>query len=105
MLEVNQVLAIACIMLTWLWGRERLYEKIIAASLPIPDLLKELQKGKIHRVSGTAIYMSGKGKHATFFERLRLARFGGRALNASPASAYFQLPPGRVVELGAQITV
>jgi hypothetical protein len=30
-------------------------------SLPVADLLKDLQKGKIHRVSGTAIYMSGKG--------------------------------------------
>ncbi len=187
-------------MLTWIWGRQRLYKKIIAASLPIADLLKELKKGKIHRVSGTAIYMSGKGtqvpnallhnlkhnqvlhervillhvmttdeptaseeerlefedlgdglqnvtirfgftetpdvptalkerlkddrkiqagkttyflgresygmgKHATVIDRLRLSVFGVLARNASPATAYFQLPPGRVVELGAQITL
>ncbi len=187
-------------MLIWLWGRRRLYEQIIKASLPIADLLKELQKGKIHRVSGTAIYMSGKGtqvpnallhnlkhnqvlhervillhvtttdqpkaapedqveyedlgnglqsvtirfgftetpdvpaalkqrlkgemklnvgkatyflgrenygigKHATLIDRIRLSLFAVMARNASPATAYFQLPPGRVVELGAQITL
>lgn len=187
-------------MMTWLWGRRRLYKRIVEASLPIADLLRELKKGKIHRVSGTAIYMSGKGtqvpnallhnlkhnqvlhervillhvmttdqptaaeedkleyedlgdglqnvtirfgftetpdvpaalkerlvgpvklqsgkatyflgresygmgKHATFIERFRLSLFGLLARNASPATAYFQLPPGRVVELGAQITL
>ncbi|MES2657274.1 MAG: potassium transporter Kup [Verrucomicrobiota bacterium] len=191
---------VMCTMLIWLWGRRRLYERIVAASLPIADLLKDLKKGKIHRVSGTAIYMSGKGtqvpnallhnlkhnqvlhervillhvmttdqptaseedllefedlgdglqnvtirfgftetpdvplalkerlkgerklqvgkttyflgresygmgKHATFMDRLRLSVFGVLARNASPATAYFQLPPGRVVELGAQITL
>ncbi|GAA5131296.1 potassium transporter Kup [Luteolibacter yonseiensis] len=191
---------VMCTMLTWLWGRKRLYERIVAASLPIADLLRELKKGRIHRVSGTAIYMSGKGtqvpnallhnlkhnqvlhervillhvmttdqptaseedlleyedlgdglqnvtirfgftetpdvpaalkkrlkgdaklqvskatyflgresygmgKHATFMDRLRLSIFGVLARNASPATAYFQLPPGRVVELGAQITL
>jgi KUP system potassium uptake protein len=48
-------------MLIWIWGRRRLYTRILRDSLPIDDLLKELHKGKIHRVSGTAIYMSGKG--------------------------------------------
>ena len=187
-------------MLIWLWGRRRLYARIVKASLPIADLLKELEKGKIHRVSGTAIYMSGKGtqvpnallhnlkhnqvihervillhvmttdqpraaeedlleyedlghgmqnvtirfgftetpdvptalkerlkgdaklqvgkatyflgresygvgKHATLIDRIRLSLFAVMARNASPATAYFQLPPGRVVELGAQITL
>jgi KUP system potassium uptake protein len=188
------------IMLIWIWGRSRLYVRIMKDSLPIDMLLKDLQKGKIHRVSGTAIYMSGKdlrvptallhnlkhnqvlhervillhvmtldqpmanpddtldyedlgdgvhratlrfgfaetpdvptalklrmpasarfqpgkatyflgretygvGKHATFLDRLRLSLFAVMARNASPATAYFQLPPGRVVELGAQITL
>jgi len=188
------------LMLTWLWGRKRLYRRIIKDSLPIESLLKDLEKGKIHRVSGTAIYMSGKGtqvpnallhnlkhnqvlhervvllhvtttdqpqalpedrleyedlglglqnvtirfgftetpdvpkalkerltddrkivagkatyflgretygigKHATMIEKLRLTIFAALARNASPATAYFQLPPGRVVELGAQITL
>lgn len=188
------------LMLIWLWGRKRLYTRIMESSLPIDDLLKDLGKGKIHRVSGTAIYMSGKGtqvpnallhnlkhnqvlhervillhvrttdqptaaeadlleyedlgdgvqnvtirfgfaetpdvpaalkkrltgpaklqvgkatyflgresygvgKHASFMDRLRMALFAVMARNASPATAYFQLPPGRVVELGAQITL
>lgn len=187
-------------MLIWLWGRRRLYERILKDSLPIDDLMKDLQRGKIHRVSGTAIYMSGKGtqvpnallhnlkhnqvlhervillhvrttdqpkavqedlveyedlgggvqnvtirfgftetpdvpqalkerlkgerkiqvgkttyflgresygvgKHASFISRIRLSIFAALARNASPATAYFQLPPGRVVELGAQITL
>ena len=188
------------IMLIWIWGRRRLYARILRDSLPIDDLLKDLQKGKIHRVSGTAIYMSGKGlqvptallhnlkhnqvlhervillhvmtldqpmanpgdmldyedmgdgvhratlrfgfaetpdvptalklrmpesarfqpgkatyflgretygvgKGATFLDRVRLSLFAVMARNASPATAYFLLPPGRVVELGGQITL
>ncbi|NJM37559.1 MAG: potassium transporter Kup, partial [Akkermansiaceae bacterium] len=188
------------IMLIWIWGRKKLYIRIKQDSLPIEDLLKDLHKGKIHRVSGTAIYMSGKGTHvptallhnlkhnqilherlillhvitldqphasdddmldyedlgdgmhratlrfgfadtpdvpnalllkmpenarfqpnkatyflgretycvgkkATFVDRIRLSLFAAMARNASPATAYFQLPPGRVVELGAQITL
>ena len=192
--------AVMSIMLIWIWGRQRLYARIMRDSLPIDDLLKDLHKGKIHRVSGTAIYMSGKGlqvptallhnlkhnqvlhervillhvmtldqpranpdemmdyedlgdgvhratlrfgfaetpdvptalklrmpesarfqpgkatyflgretygvgKKATFIDRLRLSIFAALARNASPATAYFQLPPGRVVELGGQITL
>jgi KUP system potassium uptake protein len=188
------------IMLIWIWGRKKLYTRIKAESLPIADLTQNLHKGKIHRVSGTAIYMSGKGlevptallhnlkhnqvlherllllhvmtldqphasptdaiecedlgdgvyratlkfgfadtpdvpmalqtllpedirfkpekatyflgretynvgKKATAFDRIRLSLFAAMARNASPATAYFQLPPGRVVELGAQITL
>jgi len=188
------------LMMTWLWGRERLYQRIAKESFPVDSLLKDLGRGKIHRVSGTAIYMSGKGtqvptallhnlKHnqvlhecvillhvmtldqphsersemmehenlgqgvhrvtlkfgfadnpevpdtlkcllpeelrfnpgkATYFlgretyfvgkkagnfDRIRLFLFAIMARNASSATAYFQLPPGRVVELGAQITL
>jgi len=188
------------IMLIWIWGRKRLYARLTQEALPIDVLLQDLHKGKIHRVSGTAIYMSGKGPHvptallhnlkhnqvlhervillhvmtldqpmaneddmldyedlgdgmhratlrfgfaetpdvpaalkrrmpekarfqpgkatyflgretygvgkkATFVDRFRLSLFAVMARNASPATAYFQLPPGRVVELGAQITL
>ena len=188
------------LMLIWIWGRARLYESIMRESLPVDVLLQDLHKGRIHRVSGTAIYMSGKGlqvptallhnlkhnqilhervillhvmtldqpcacsdetldteelgeglyrmtlrfgfaetpdvpsallarmpetlrfqpakatyflgretygvgKNASFIDRVRLSLFAVMARNASPATAYFQLPPGRVVELGAQITL
>lgn len=188
------------LMLIWIWGRERLYVRITRDSLPVDSLLQDLRKGRIHRVQGTAIYMSGKGlqvptallhnlkhnqvlhervillhvmtldqpragqeeildyqelgegvhrvtlkfgfaetpdvpsalkarmpetvrfqpgkatyflgretygvgKKATFTDRVRLSLFAVMARNASPATAYFQLPPGRVVELGAQITL
>jgi KUP system potassium uptake protein len=47
----------------------------------------------------------GVGKKATVTDRFRMSVFAIMARNASPATAYFQLPPGRVVELGAQITL
>lgn len=192
--------AVMSLMLIWIWGRARLYARLMAEALPASDLLKSLRKGKIHRVSGTAIYMSGKelrvpnallhnlkhnqvlhervillhvmtldqpranpgeilectelgeglhrailrfgfaetpdvptalesrlpehlcfqpgkttyflgsesyrvGKSAALFDRIRLPIFAAMARNASSATAYFQLPPGRVVELGAQITL
>ncbi len=188
------------VMLIWIWGRRLLYARILKDSFPIDMLLKDLHKGKIHRVSGTAIYMSGKGlqvptallhnlkhnqvihqqvillhvetldqpraaekevldcvdlgdgvqrvtlrfgfaetpdvpaalkgrmpaefrfqpgkatfflgretygvgKHATVTDKIRISLFAIMARNASPATAYFQLPPGRVVELGAQLTL
>lgn len=188
------------LMITWLWGRARLYARLSREALPIDALLGDLKKGHIHRVSGTAVYMSGRGdtvptallhnlkhnqvlhervvllhvdtldqphavpaesmqhidlgegvhrvnlsfgfadtpdvpdalkaglpeeikfhpgkatyvlgretygvgKNASALDRLRLALFAVMARNASPATAYFRLPPGRVVELGAQITL
>ena len=188
------------LMVTWLWGRARLYARLSREALPIAALLEDLKRGSIHRVHGTAVYMSGRGdtvptallhnlKHnqvlhekvvllhvhtldqpyvnpseaaehfdlgegmhrvnlnfgfadtpdvpealktrlpesvkfnpgkATYFlgretygvgknasalDRIRLVLFAIMARNASPATAYFRLPPGRVVELGAQITL
>ncbi|MES2997474.1 MAG: potassium transporter Kup [Verrucomicrobiota bacterium] len=187
-------------MLIWLWGRERLLKKMTKESLPVDILLKEISRGAIHRVSGIAVYLTGRNnqvpgallhnlkhnkvlhetvlllhvettdesrvdpgerldlielgegmmdvtlrfgfaetpdvpqmlgtylpekirfkpgkttfflgretyrmsKDANMFDRIRLSLFGAMARNASPATAYFQLPPGRVVELGAQITL
>jgi KUP system potassium uptake protein len=184
----------------WFWGRTRLYQRMMTGALPVRDLLSELAKGKIHRVSGSAVYMSGKdtkvptallhnlkhnqvlhqqvillhvatsdephatgperiahqdlgegfhrvtlqfgfadspavplalkqllpeslhfnpnkatyflgretygvGKNAGIFDRVRLFLFAVMARNASAATAYFQLPPGRVVELGAHVTL
>jgi KUP system potassium uptake protein len=192
--------AIMALMLIWIWGRKRLYDRIIATALPVADLLSDLAKGKIHRVAGSAVYMSGKdtkvptallhnlkhnqvlhqqvillhvatsdaphafgperishqdlgeglhrvtlqfgfadspdvpkamkelmpealhfnpnkatyflgretygiGKNAGIFDRARLFLFAIMTRNASAATAYFQLPPGRVVELGAHITL
>ncbi len=191
---------VMALMMIWLWGRERLYLRISREALPVDSLLGELGRGRILRVHGTAIYMSGKGtqvptallhnlKHnqvlhervillhvmtldqphasrkemleheelgqglhrvslkfgfadipevpgtlksllpadlhfhpgkatyflgretyfvgrkAGLFDKVRLFLFAVMARNASPATAYFQLPPGRVVELGAQITL
>jgi KUP system potassium uptake protein len=39
------------------------------------------------------------------WEKLRLVLFAWMTRNATPATAYFSLPPSRVVELGAQISL
>ncbi|MES2922902.1 MAG: potassium transporter Kup [Verrucomicrobiota bacterium] len=59
--------------------------------------------GKTTYFLGSETYFVGKA--ASFMDRLRLPIFAAMARNASPATAYFQLPPGRVVELGAQVTL
>lgn len=192
--------AILMLMMVWLWGRQRLMARFAKEAIPVDLLLSDLHKGRIHRVSGTAVYMSGKGrqlptalmhnlkhnqvlheqvlllhvmtldqphldptnsltveevgegihqvvlrfgfadspdvpaalkellpdsirfqpgkttyflgsesyrvgKMATVYDRVRLFLFAIMARNASSATAYFNLPPGRVVELGAQITL
>lgn len=193
-------IVVLSITLIWIWGRRMLYARNLENALPLETLQKDLRKGKIHRVSGTAIYMSGKGlqvptallhnlkhnqvlhervillhvvtmdepraseeesiefedfgdgllrvvlrfgftetpdvpdalkkrlpanqrfqpgkatyflgretygvgKNATFIDRMRLTLFAAMVRNASTATAYFKLPPGRVVELGAQVTL
>ena len=76
----------------------------------VPAALKHRMPEKARFQPGKATYFLGRetygvGKHATFIDRVRLSLFAVMARNASPATAYFQLPPGRVVELGAQITL
>lgn len=53
--------AVMAWMLIWIWGRNRLFGRISKEDLPVSALLRDLKKGGIHRVSGTAIYMSGRG--------------------------------------------
>jgi KUP system potassium uptake protein len=199
-LPITAAAVLVSLMLTWLWGRRRLLSRITQTALPVKDLLSDLARGNIHRVPGTAIYMSGRStavpnallhnlkhnqvlhervlllhietldqphvnpheslhhedlgqgvhrvtlsfgfadtpnvpvalrtrlpealafspgkgtyflgrenygmpKNASVLDRVRLAVFAAMARNASPATAYFHLPPGRVVELGAQLTL
>ncbi len=188
------------LMLTWIWGRRRLSERMANQALPIMDFVRELSREKIHRVPGLAIYMTGHsasiptallhnlkhnhvahqrilllhvrtldephahdrdvleleemgqgihratlrfgfadkpdvplalkerlpdfigfkpgkstyflgqesyrvGSQASPLDRVRLTVFEAMARNASPATAYFNLPPSRVVELGSQVTL
>lgn len=188
------------LMLTWIWGRKRLAVRMAEQELSVEDFVRELGHGKIHRVPGLAIYMSGHshriptallhnlkhnhvahqgivllhvktldvphaeseemmeyedmgsgissvslkfgyadtpdvpkalrerlpestgyrpgkstyflgqesyrvGTHASLLDRIRLNVFEAMARNASPATAYFHLPPSRVVEMGAQVTL
>jgi KUP system potassium uptake protein len=68
----------------------------------LPEAVR-FQPGKATNFLGRETY--GVGKNATFVDRIRLSLFAIMARNASSATAYFQLPPGRVVELGAHVTL
>jgi KUP system potassium uptake protein len=46
-------------MLTWKRGRLVLGRKLAEASMSIPSLLESLQSSSVHRVSGTAVFMTG----------------------------------------------
>jgi KUP system potassium uptake protein len=76
----------------------------------VPNALKKHLPQAIRFQPGKATYFLGRetyavGKKASLFDRIRLSIFATMARNASPATAYFKLPPGRVVELGAQLTL
>jgi KUP system potassium uptake protein len=69
---------------------------------PLPEGLK-FNPAKATYFLGRETY--GVGQNAGLLDRARLFLFAVMARNASPATAYFKLPPGRVVELGSQITL
>jgi KUP system potassium uptake protein len=92
-------------------GLHRVTLKFGFAEAPdVPAALKSLMPEPVRFQPGKATYFLGRetygvGKKATYWDRSRMSLFAIMARNASPATAYFQLPPGRVVELGAQITL
>ncbi len=47
------------LMTTWRKGRQILFRRLQPSFLPLADFLSSLAHGKIHRVPGTAIFMSG----------------------------------------------
>ena len=48
------------IMMTWLWGRQRLAAQRASGALPLATLLEGLQPGHPVRVPGTAVYMTAR---------------------------------------------
>ena len=48
------------IMMTWLWGRQRLAAQRASGALPLVTLLEGLQPGHPVRVPGTAVYMTAR---------------------------------------------
>jgi len=51
-------LAVFTIMTTWRAGRELLSQRLAESGISIEDFLRELSKGQIPRVAGTAVFMS-----------------------------------------------
>jgi KUP system potassium uptake protein len=48
------------VMMTWLWGRQRLAAQRASGALPLATLLEGLQPGHPVRVPGTAVYMTAR---------------------------------------------
>jgi KUP system potassium uptake protein len=76
----------------------------------VPQALKEHLTGEIKYEGQKSTFFLGRETYAVSrnlnsWERLRLAIFAWMTRNATPATAYFSLPPSRVVELGAQISL
>jgi KUP system potassium uptake protein len=92
-------------------GLHRVVLKFGFAETPdVPAALRSRLPENVRFQPGKATYFLGRetygvGKKATVTDRFRMSVFAIMARNASPATAYFHLPPGRVVELGAQITL
>ena len=75
----------------------------------VPQALKAGLPADIGYHPGRTSFFLGRetivmGKACPPFQRMKLAIFASMLRNATPASAYFRLPPSRVVELGAQVT-
>ena len=76
----------------------------------VPAALKECLTGEVKYESQKSTFFLGRETYAVSrglnaWERFRLAIFAWMTRNATPATAYFSLPPSRVVELGAQISL
>jgi K+ transporter len=68
----------------------------------LPPALK-YDQGRTTFFLGRETYAVAKDTRG--FDRFRLGLFSVLSRNATPATAYFQLPASRVVELGAQLSV
>ena len=68
----------------------------------LPPALK-YDQGRTTFFLGRETYAVAKDTRG--FDRFRLGLFSVLSRNAIPATAYFQLPASRVVELGAQLSV
>jgi KUP system potassium uptake protein len=52
--------SVYAMMITWLWGRQRLATQRASGALPLATLLESLQPGHPARVPGTAVYMTAR---------------------------------------------
>ncbi len=75
----------------------------------VPDILKRARKlGLVCEPSTTSYYLGRETLLTTGKSRMsrwRKMLFAFVSRNALPATSYFQIPPGRVVELGMQVDV
>ncbi len=76
----------------------------------VPVALREHLVGEIRYEPNKSTFFLGRetyaiGRNIHAWGRFRIALFAWMTRNATPATAYFSLPPSRVVELGAQVTL
>lgn len=92
---------------------ERFFRIVIrsgfAQNLNIPWLLKQVDNENLNLTPGETTYFLGKerilpsDKKDSAMAKWRDRLFGVMVRNQQPATAYFGLPPNRVVEMGAQV--
>ncbi len=75
----------------------------------VPHVLVDLkQEGLSFSMMDTSFFLSRRNVRASKYQGMPVWQdklFIAMARNANDASAYFRLPPGRVVEVGSQVTV
>jgi KUP system potassium uptake protein len=91
-------------------GFSRIYAQFGFMETPqVPRIMRLARKAGISIEPATVSYYLGRETLLTDgpsgMMRWRKALFVFLSRNAQPATAYFGLPPGRVVELGAQIGI
>src|SRR5205807_431043 len=96
------------LMYTWRRGSKLLFEKSRKLEFPLAELVAMLEKRPPQRVSGTSFFLSRRAlKPAAHsgMPRWQDHLFIALSRTANDATDYFQIPSGRVVEVGTQVTV
>src|SRR5947209_3162803 len=102
------------LMYTWRRGSKLLFDKSRKLEFPLADLVAMLEKRPPQRVSGTAVFLTSDPASAptalmpaahSGMPRWQDHLFIALSRTANDATDYFQIPSGRVVEVGTQVTV
>src|SRR5207249_236899 len=107
--------AMAIMIWTWRRGSTILTTKTRRIEVPLGDLIKSLERRPPHIVKGTAVFLTSD---PSFVSRRSLKpsaqsgmplwqdhMFIALSRSANDATDYFQIPTGRVVEVGTQVTI
>src|SRR5205809_2449505 len=102
-------LAMAIMIWTWRRGASILIMKTRRIEVPLKDLIKSLEKRPPHVVKGTAVFLTSDPNFVptalSGMPQWQDHLFIALSRSANDATDYFQIPTGRVVEVGTQVTI